>query len=63
MTVGDAHDDRVSPRRSDHSHDSPEDAVGNESETDSMEFESGGSMASGDEEEVVASLEFVMSKI
>ena len=37
--------------------------VGNESDTDSMEFEVEGSMASGDEEEVVPSLEFVMPNV
>ena len=49
-TVSDARDVRVSPRGSDHAHD-----VGNESDTDSMEFEVEGSMTSGDEEEVVPS--------
>ena len=57
-TISDARDVRVSPRGSDHAHD-----VGNESDTDSMEFEVEGSMTSGDEEEVVPSLEFVMPSV
>ena len=62
-TISDARDVRVSPRGSDHSHERPENVVGNESDTDSMEFEVEGSMASGDEEEVVPSLEFVMPNV
>ena len=63
MTISDAHDDRVSPRGSVHSHERPENVVGNESDTDSKEFEVEGSMASGDEEEVVPSLKFVMPNV
>ena len=62
-TISDARDVRVSPRGSDHAHERPENVVGNESDTDSMEFEVEGSMASGDEEEVVPSLEFVMPNV
>ena len=51
------------PRGSDHSHERPENVVGNDSDSDSMEFKVEGSMASGDEEEVVPSLEFVMPNV
>ena len=61
--MSDARDVRVSPRGSDHSHKRPENVVGNESDTESIEFEVEGSMASGDEEEVVPSLEFVMPNV
>ena len=62
-TISDARDVRVSPRGSDHAHERNENVVGNELDTDSMEFEVEGSMASGDEEEVVPSLELVMPNV
>ena len=63
MTMSDAHRDRVSPRGSDHSHERPENVVSTESDTDSVELEVDGSMASGDEEEVVPSLEVAMPNV
>ena len=50
-TISDAHDDRVAQR------------FRSFTDTDSMEFEVVGLMASGDEEEVVPSSEFVMPNV